>query len=135
MAQQAERPTGGALAAAISSMMVQLLLQYTGRGPTTARTSVGRDHVLILLEDALTKGERTLATNGHAEDVLAMRKQYQRVMRAEASDNVEELTGRKVIAFLSDNHVDPDIGVEVFVLEPCRDPVEPSQSTTAEPHE
>jgi hypothetical protein len=30
---------------------------------------------------------------------------------------VEEITGRKVIAFLSDNHLDPDIAVESFVLE------------------
>jgi uncharacterized protein YbcI len=118
MAHNADGPSRGELAAAISSMMVQLLLQYTGRGPTTARTSVGRDHVIVILHDTLTKGERTLANNGHAEDVLAMRKQYQRVFRAEATHNVEELTGRKVIAFLSDNHLDPDIGSEVFVLEP-----------------
>lgn len=31
---------------------------------------------------------------------------------------MEELTGRRVLAFLSDNHVDPDVAVETFVLEP-----------------
>ena len=41
--------------------------------------------------------------------------------RAEASDaelvaGVEEITGRKVEAFLSDNHLDPDVAVETFVL-------------------
>jgi hypothetical protein len=31
---------------------------------------------------------------------------------------VEKLTDRKVIAFMSDNHIDPDLGIESFVLEP-----------------
>jgi hypothetical protein len=31
---------------------------------------------------------------------------------------VEEVTGRKVIAFLSQVHFDPDISQETFVLEP-----------------
>lgn len=30
---------------------------------------------------------------------------------------IEGITGRKVIAFLSDNHIDPDIAIESFVLE------------------
>jgi hypothetical protein len=29
---------------------------------------------------------------------------------------VQEITGREVVAFLSDNHVDPDIAIETFVL-------------------
>jgi uncharacterized protein YbcI len=39
-------------------------------------------------------------------------------MREELVSRVEGLTGRKVIAFMSDNHVEPDIGVEIFVMEP-----------------
>jgi uncharacterized protein YbcI len=30
---------------------------------------------------------------------------------------VEQLTGRKVVAFLSDNQIDPDMASEVFVLD------------------
>ena len=29
-----------------------------------------------------------------------------------------EHTGREVVAFLSDHHIDPDIAVEVFILKP-----------------
>jgi uncharacterized protein YbcI len=43
---------------------------------------------------------------------------------ARVSREIEELTGRKVIGFMSDNHVDPDLAVEVFVLEPSATPVE-----------
>jgi uncharacterized protein YbcI len=41
-------------------------------------------------------------------------------MQAEISGEVERLSGRKVIGFMSDNHIDPDLAVEVFVLEPVR---------------
>jgi hypothetical protein len=38
---------------------------------------------------------------------------------------VEALTGRKVIAFMSDNHVEPDMAVEIFVVEPLAAPRAP----------
>ncbi len=41
-------------------------------------------------------------------------------MQTDLSREIEQLTGRKVIGFMSDNHIDPDIAVEVFVLEPLR---------------
>ena len=50
--------------------------------------------------------------------MLDLRRRWQRVMEAEVSREIEELTGRKVIGFMSDNHIDPDLAVEVFVLEP-----------------
>jgi hypothetical protein len=53
-------------------------------------------------------------------------------------DHDSEATGRKVIAFMSDNHIDPDYGAEVFVLEPGgdadpRDGYESSSSRRASP--
>lgn len=47
-----------------------------------------------------------------------MRRAYQYTMRHDLVSGVEELSGRKVVAFLSDNHIDPDIAIESFVLEP-----------------
>ena len=112
------RPTGGELSVALSNGMVQLLRQYTGRGPTRARTTIGRDHVLIMLQDTLTTGERTLVDGGYAEQVLLTRRRFQEVMRPDATRMVEQLTGRQVVGFMSDNHANPDLGVEVFTLEP-----------------
>jgi len=31
---------------------------------------------------------------------------------------VEKHTGRTVVAFMSDNHIDPDTAIEAFILEP-----------------
>jgi uncharacterized protein YbcI len=112
------RPTRGALSVAISNGMVKLLREYTGRGPTKARTSIGRDYVLVLVRDALTTGERKLADAGFSDEVLLMRRRCQQIMQSAATQMIEDLTGRVVIGFMSDNHADPDLGVEVFILEP-----------------
>ena len=108
----------GSQAAAISQMMVQLLHAYTGRGPTKARTLINRDAVVVLLADTLTKGEQKLADAGRADHVLETRHEVQMIMREDAVAAIEEITGRKVVAFMSDNHIDPDMGAEVFVFEP-----------------
>jgi len=105
--------------AEISRSAVQLLREYTGRGPTRARTTINGDSVMIVLGDILTKGERKLAENGKAERVLAVRHDFQLVMRDELVALVERTVDRKVIAFMSDNHLDPDLSVEVFILEPA----------------
>jgi uncharacterized protein YbcI len=70
----------------------------------------------VVLRDTLTKGERSLVNDGRTELVLLMRKAYQLTMREELVAGVEQHTGRKVIAFLSDNHINPDISIESFIL-------------------
>jgi uncharacterized protein YbcI len=104
--------------AEISRSAVQLVRDYTGRGPTRARTTINTESVMIVLGDTLTKGERRLAESGKAERVLELRHDFQLVMRDDLVGIVERTLGRKVIAFMSDNHLDPDLAVEVFILEP-----------------
>jgi uncharacterized protein YbcI len=115
---QVEHPMTGALASSISNGVVRLLREYTGRGPTRARTHISADLVSVVLEDTLTKGERSLVQDGETALVLQARHAYQRTMRKDLIALVEEATGRKVRAFLSDNHVDPDVAIESFLLEP-----------------
>lgn len=107
----------GEIARAISNEAVRLIAEYTGRGPTKARTIVNGDWVFITLQDTLTKGERQLAANGESEAVLATRRSYQQVMRRELEATVTRHLGRKVVAFMSDNYIEPDVAVEVFLLE------------------
>jgi uncharacterized protein YbcI len=114
----------------ISTAAVQLLHEYTGRGPTKAKTLISDDVVTLLLADTLTKGERTLVDNGRAERVLQVRHDYQLTMRDDLVAIVERQLARKVIAFMSQNHIDPDLAVEVFVLEP--DGSRPAESGTPE---
>jgi uncharacterized protein YbcI len=128
----AGRPIAGELSVKISNRMVQMLHRYTGRGPTKARTTIGRDHVLVILGDALTTGERTLLEAGYGEEVLITRRRFQEVMRPEAIEMIEEVTGRKVVGFMSDNHANPDLGVEVFILEPDGKPAEVQEGASTD---
>jgi uncharacterized protein YbcI len=104
--------------AKISTQAVQLLHEYTGRGPTKAKTTIDENLVTILLADTLTKGERKLVENGGSQRVLDLRQDYQQAMRDVLVGMVEQNLDRKVSAFMSQNHIDPDYAVEVFVLEP-----------------
>ena len=118
--QEASPPlTKSSPAAMISTAAVQLLHDYTGRGPTKAKTTIAGDLVAIVLADTLTAGERKLVENGRAERVLALRHDYQTVMRTDLIALVERNLERRVVAFMSQNHIDPDFGVEIFVLEPA----------------
>jgi uncharacterized protein YbcI len=73
---------------------------------------------MVMVGDTLTRGERRLVESGKAEQVLELRHAYQMVMRHDLIELVERATERKVIAFMSQNHIDPDLAVEVFALQP-----------------
>jgi uncharacterized protein YbcI len=102
----------------INNGAVRVVREYTGRGPTKARSVIDENSVTILLADTLTPGERRLAEAGKADTVLKTRHDFQLVMRDDLVKVVEDALDRKVIAFMSDNHIDPDYAVEVFVLDP-----------------
>jgi len=71
-----------------------------------------------VLRDTLTRGELQLVENGRADHVRTTRRYFQDAMRKDITRGIEELTGRKVIAFMSDNHFEPDLAVELVLLEP-----------------
>jgi len=99
-------------------MIVHAMSECTGRGPTKARTYFNDDLVTVVLHDTLTRGERSLVGDNLGELVLMMRKAFQGTMRRDLINGVQEIVGRDVIALLSDNHINPDVAVEVFVLAP-----------------
>ncbi|MDQ6835325.1 MAG: DUF2294 domain-containing protein [Actinomycetota bacterium] len=116
-----EYSVGGALASAISNRVVRVMSEYTGRGPTRARTYLHDDLISVVVRDTLTKGERSLVEKGKTEIVLDIRKEFQATMRRDLVAAIEELTGRKVIAFFSANHIEPDAALESFLLAPRTD--------------
>ena len=118
MTDAAQRAAGGALYSAISNAIVGIVHEYTGRGPTRARTSIRDDVVVVALQETLLKAERSLIEDDKAELVAHMRRSFQQTMRKDMSAAVSELTGRDVIAFMSDSHLEPDYSVEIFVLAP-----------------
>jgi uncharacterized protein YbcI len=107
----------GKLSAAISNAIVGIHREHYGRGASRARTVMGADYIICFMEDVYTPVEKTLIEAGRFEAVQATRMAFQDTMRERFSDAVEELSGRKVVGFLSQVHVDPDLSVETFILE------------------
>jgi uncharacterized protein YbcI len=107
--------------AQISTGLVQLHSRYYGKGPTKAKTHMVNDTVVSILRGGFTTVERTLIDTGEVESVYQMRRSFQQAMEDEFRRIVEAATGRKVIAYMSSIHVDPDLAVELFVLEPVEE--------------
>jgi uncharacterized protein YbcI len=111
-----ERPPGS-LSADISRLVVRLVAEYTGRGPTKARTTIRDDTVICVTQDNMTKAERRLADEGETDLVVTIRRKFQTTMRDDLVGGVELLTGRKVLSFMSDHDADNDYAAEVFILD------------------
>src|SRR4051812_5969665 len=108
---------GGRLNAAIANHVVRLFSEYTGRGPTQARTIRSGNVVAVFTEDLMTKAERVLAHAGEEEAVVSLRRKFQSTMRDDLVAGVETLTDRKVVSLLSEHDALRDCCVEVFILE------------------
>ena len=121
----------GRQAAAISNAITRIHREHYGRGATTVRTIMQRNYIVSFLEDIYTPIERTLIDAGHPERVRETRQIFQDAMRDRFSQAVEEATGRRVVAFMSQVHFDPDLACEVFVLEPRVGEAEPEEGPQA----
>jgi uncharacterized protein YbcI len=113
--------SGGTLLAAISTSIVKLVREHYGRGPIKAKTYVLDDIIVCVMRGSgFTPLERTTMQSGDvdsSERVVAMRENFQRLMSERYQKTIEDLTGRKVLAFLSQAHVEPDITLEVFFID------------------
>jgi uncharacterized protein YbcI len=119
--------------AQISTALVQLHSRYYGKGPTKAKTHLVNDTVICILRGGFTTVERTLIDTGEIESVYQMRRSFQQAMEDGFRRVIEDATGRKVIAYMSSIHVDPDLAVELFVLEPVEEPATAETFAEAEP--
>jgi uncharacterized protein YbcI len=109
---------GGKLLAAISTSIVAILREHYGRGPMRAKTYAIDDIIVVVMRGSgFTPLEQTIMNSGDPERVVAMREDFQRVMSDCYKQTIQELTGRTVVAFLSQAHVDPDITIEIFFVD------------------
>jgi uncharacterized protein YbcI len=108
----------GPLLATISNTIVGLYKRYYGKGPTKARSYLLDDMLVCVLRGGLTRAEITLAENGRAEAVTRQRREFQEAIRGEFTAAIEDLVGRRVLAFMSTVNLEPDLEVEIFMLEP-----------------
>jgi uncharacterized protein YbcI len=122
MPDPTEYPRDGALRVALANGISRLTREYTGRGPVKARAEVAGDMVMVLMHTNLTKAEQKLAAEGRPELVFDRRRADQHAMGDAMKAEVKEITGRTVSAFMSADHLDPDVALEFFLLEPLEEP-------------
>jgi uncharacterized protein YbcI len=106
----------GAARATIANEFVQLHSEYYGRGPTKAKVYTDGDLLAVVLEETFTPAEKTLISRNEAEGVQDIRRRFQRAMVDQFTAIVEQATGRKVRAFLSETNLEADVAVEIFLL-------------------
>jgi uncharacterized protein YbcI len=117
-----ETPGGGTrdtsrLMMDLTNAVVHVLGEYLGRGPTRARSHLSENVLTIITQDNLTQAERQLRDNDEQETVRGVRRKFQSAMSEDLIAAVEQRTGRKVLAFLSDHDPESDYAAEVFVLD------------------
>src|SRR5690242_1509451 len=109
---------GGNLLAAISTSIVAILREHYGRGPMKAKTYALDDIIVVVMRGSgFTPLEQTIMNSGQPGRVVEMREDFQRVMKDRYKETIRELTGRNVVAFLSQAHVEPDITIEIFFVD------------------
>jgi uncharacterized protein YbcI len=109
---------GGELNAAITSALVGIHTEYLGRGPASASTFHHGNVLVTLMHGVLTNAEKSIAKTDRAPVVKNIRQLLHQTLEADSRAAVERLTGRNVVAFISGNHLDPDIAAELFIVDP-----------------
>ena len=113
---EGDRSSLGETRATISKEIVRLQAEYYGKGPTRAKTYIVEDLVVVVLEESFTRAEKTLAARGEREAIEHIRRRFQQQMADKFTGVVEQATGRKVRAFLSETNIEQDVSIETFLL-------------------
>ena len=107
------------VAARISDEIAAIHQKSYGETVESAETHIVGDLVICVLDHGLLPHEQTLLKHERgADSIRQVRKEYQESIGATFAATVEHTTGRRVIGFLSDTHLDPPFSVEIFKLGP-----------------
>src|SRR5215211_7764391 len=105
----------GAVRSAVSQAVVRIHAERYGKGATQAKTYAWDNVIVTVLADVLTTAERTLVDVSREDAVRDVRQVFQHTMEDTFRRAVEEITGRKVRAFMSQIDPPSGYGVEVFI--------------------
>jgi uncharacterized protein YbcI len=115
---QAE-PERGEIADRISHEIAGIHRASYGEAVESITTHIHEDSVVCILDITLLPHEQTLLDNGRGHDsIRLLRREYQEAIAPTFAAAVEHMTGRRVIGFISETHIDPSFSVEFFRLAP-----------------
>jgi uncharacterized protein YbcI len=114
-----EALSGDELLAAVTEAMVGFHQRYYHREPVSAKTMLlGDDLLACVLGGVYTDVEKTMIEIQRSTLVQETRNAFQTAMQDKFINTVQNLSGRRVLAFVSNHHVGPDVEIELFLLVP-----------------
>jgi len=108
---------GGDMLSRISTEMVRAQKKYFGKGPTSAKSYMLDDFLLIVMRENRTVAERTMVDFGRVDLVREFRQEFENEMTAKLEGMIEDLTGRKILGYQSQTIIEPDIVIEIFFFD------------------
>jgi uncharacterized protein YbcI len=105
----------GAVGADLAREVVRIHARYFGRGPTKAKAIWRNGVVAVILEEIFTRAEELLVEAGQFEQVRQHRQAFQDQIAPILRQSVEQITGHRVEAFLSQVSAE-GVAAEVFTL-------------------
>jgi uncharacterized protein YbcI len=114
-AEEQQEP-GGQMLAQLSNEMVRTLKKFYGKGPTSAKSYMLDDLLIIVMRGGMTTAEQTMKDFDQTDRVREFRQTFENEMTGRLIRRVEEITGRKVVTHQSQIMFDPDVIVEMFVF-------------------
>lgn len=120
---------GGDVLSRISTEMVRATKKYFGKGPTSAKSYMLDDFLLIVMRENRTVAERTMVDFQREDLVRTFRQEFENEMTAKLEGMIEELTGRKILGYQSQILIKPDVVIEIFFFD--RDAEDQERDATA----
>ena len=120
MGAEQPEPTTGEIAARISDELAAIYRESYGESIAAIQTEIHDDFVVCVIDISLLPHEQTLLDNDRgSESIRTVRREFQATIAPTFAATVEHMTGRRVIGFLSETHIDPPFAVEFFRLAPA----------------
>jgi uncharacterized protein YbcI len=113
--------TLGPLLAEVTNAVVQLHSSHYGKGPTRSKSYLLDDVLVCVMQDVFTTVERTLIDAGEEDKVRETRLVFQDAMRDRFTEEIERILGRRVLGVTSQVLFEPEVAIEVFLLEPANE--------------
>ena len=112
-------PTTAEVASRISDEIASIHRESYGETVEAIQTHINEDSVVCVLDITLLPHEQTLLDHDRGQESIRMiRREYQEAIAPTFTAAVEHTTGRRVIGFLSETHLDPPFSVDFFRLAP-----------------
>ena len=97
--------------------MVQAQKKYFGKGPTSTKSYMLDDFLIIVMRGNRTTAEQTMLEFGQENLVREFRQQFENEMTSRLVGMIENLTGRSVEGYQNQILFEPDVVVEMFFFD------------------